>query len=119
MRGRVGEGLVEEGVVTRDEADGMVAAFRDMLETEFQAAASYRPNKADWLDGKWRGIESANGDYRAGETAIELENTKRVGAAPFSARARKPSSRARVLSRLERMPRSKSASHSPDTAEAR
>ncbi len=51
-------------------------------------------------------------------TATELENTKRGAAAPLTLR-RKASSSARVLSRLERKPRSKSASHSPETAEAR
>jgi hypothetical protein len=33
--------------------------------------------------------------------------------------ARSASNKARVLSRLERMPKSKSASHSPETAEAK
>ena len=45
-------------------------------------------------------------------TATELENTSRVGGAAGPA-WRSASSSARVLSRLERMPRSKSASHSP------
>ena len=27
-----------------------------MLEEEFQAAASYLPNKADWFEGRWTGL---------------------------------------------------------------
>ena len=73
--------LIEEGVVTKDEAEGMVAAFRDMLETEFQAATSYRPNKADWLEGKWIGLGLASDDDRRGDTAVDLATLKEVGKA--------------------------------------
>ena len=48
-------------------------------------------------------------------TATELLNSKR-GLLPAT---RKASSKARVLSKFERMPKSKSASHSPETAEAK
>ena len=46
-------------------------------------------------------------------TATELENTSRAGCRRRTVAARRASSRARVVSRLERRPRSKSASHSP------
>ena len=73
--------LVEAGVVSKEEADGMVASFRDMLETEFQAATSYRPNKADWLEGKWIGLGLASNDDRRGDTAVDLAVLKEVGKA--------------------------------------
>jgi 2-oxoglutarate dehydrogenase E1 component len=73
--------LVEEGTITKDEAEGMVAAFRDFLETEFQAATSYRPNKADWLEGKWLGLGLAADDDRRGDTAVDIKVLKEVGAA--------------------------------------
>ena len=60
---------------------------------------------------------SGNGTAGSGpNTATELENTEARRIAGACAAA---SSSARVLSRFERMPRSKSASHSPDTADAR
>jgi 2-oxoglutarate dehydrogenase E1 component len=31
-------------------------AYVDHLEQEFQAAASYLPNKADWFEGRWSGL---------------------------------------------------------------
>ena len=49
------------------------------------------------------------------KTATELANTMR-GTLPA---LRRPSSKQRVLSKLERRPKSKSSSHSPDTAEAK
>ena len=74
-----------------------------------------------WGVGKVTSVTMAGmGTASSGpNTATELENTTRVGAAPFCVRERNASSKARVLSRLERKPKSKSASHSPDTADAK
>ena len=35
------------------ESSGMQASFRAHLDEELATADSYRPNKADWLDGRW------------------------------------------------------------------
>ena len=36
----------------------MKADWRAYLEAEFEAGQDYRPNKADWLDGAWKGMRS-------------------------------------------------------------
>src|SRR5260370_30286402 len=59
----------------------MAAEFQAELERQFDAAKSYRPNKADWLEGAWTGLEVASGDDRRGSTAVPLETLKQVGAA--------------------------------------
>ena len=59
----------------------MASAFYDRLEREFEAATSYRPNKADWLEGAWAGLAIASGDDRRGETSLELEALHRIGSA--------------------------------------
>ena len=51
--------LVAEGVVAEGEPEAMAARFVARLETEFAAAKNYRPNKADWLEGAWAGLEPA------------------------------------------------------------
>ncbi len=48
--------LVAEGVIAEGEAEAMAARFVARLESEFEAAKSYRPNKADWLEGAWAGL---------------------------------------------------------------
>jgi 2-oxoglutarate dehydrogenase E1 component len=73
--------LVEEGVVTEAEAEAMVNDFMAYLDTQFDAAKSYRPNKADWLEGAWSGLEVASGDARRGETAVAVATLKQVGQA--------------------------------------
>jgi 2-oxoglutarate dehydrogenase E1 component len=51
-----GARLVQEGVVDRAWIDGRVSDFTATLETEFEAAKSYLPNKADWFEGRWAGL---------------------------------------------------------------
>jgi 2-oxoglutarate dehydrogenase E1 component len=74
-----GERLVEEGVVTGAEVDAMRAHYREFLESELRAADSYKPNKADWLDGRWSGLGFAEDDARRGNTGVELDLLKDVG----------------------------------------
>jgi 2-oxoglutarate dehydrogenase E1 component len=57
----------------------MQAEFRAQLEEEFAAAESYRPNRADWLDGRWSGIGHAEEGARRGVTGIDLDMLKEVG----------------------------------------
>src|ERR1700755_246209 len=52
--------LVAEGVMTEGEVDKVKADWRARLDAEFEAGTSYRPNKADWLDGKWAGMKTAH-----------------------------------------------------------
>lgn len=65
------ERLVKDGLIPEGEIDDMKAAFQSYLADEFEAGKEYRPNKADWLDGKWSHLDSKDEDYQRGETAIK------------------------------------------------
>src|SRR5262245_16184297 len=71
--------LIDEGVVTKAEVDGMIAAFEKRLEEEFEVARNHRPNKADWLDGRWTGMETAPRGDRRGDTDVDIDTLKKVG----------------------------------------
>ena len=73
--------LIEEGVITADELETMRSDMRKMLEEEFNAGDSYKPNKADWLDGKWTGMGLAEEGARRGHTGVKTEWLKEVGMA--------------------------------------
>ncbi len=73
--------LVDEGVISEADAEGMVTTFQNHLEEELEASKSFKPNKADWLEGKWTGLEIASGDDRRGTTAVAMETLKKVGLA--------------------------------------
>lgn len=53
-----GKRLIEQGVVDRAWIDGNIAQFTALLEGEFEAGASYKPNKADWFAGRWSGLHA-------------------------------------------------------------
>jgi 2-oxoglutarate dehydrogenase complex dehydrogenase (E1) component-like enzyme len=47
-------------VITEGEFEKMKADWRAHLEGEFDIGQSYKPNKADWLDGQWSGLRTAD-----------------------------------------------------------
>ena len=71
--------LAAEGVLGEDEAEEIRNDFRRRLEQEFEASKSYKPNKADWLEGVWTGFEVASGDVRRGETVVDEEVLNEIG----------------------------------------
>lgn len=74
--------LITEGVVTEGEVDKMKADWRARLEAEHEAGQAYKPNKADWLDGRWAGLKavaSTQDDARRGETGAPLAQLKEIG----------------------------------------
>ena len=71
--------LLKEGLVSKEEIDGLQAKFRDFLEEEFLAGETYRPNRADWLDGRWSGIGFAEEGARRGLTGVDLDVLREVG----------------------------------------
>ncbi len=72
--------LVGEGVVTETEVDQMKADWRARLEAEYEAGMGYKPNKADWLDGRWSGMKPAGevDDPRRGDTGVALETLRDI-----------------------------------------
>ena len=73
--------LVSEGTLTEDDIREMIGAFNKRLDEEFDASKAHLPNRADWLDGRWAGFETAKAGDRRGETSVSLDNLKLVGKA--------------------------------------
>jgi 2-oxoglutarate dehydrogenase E1 component len=74
--------LIEEGVITAEQADELVARWGKRLEEEYEAAATYKPDVADWLEGAWRGLEAKNAKTAPpAETGVEIETLREIGRA--------------------------------------
>jgi 2-oxoglutarate dehydrogenase E1 component len=71
--------LIAEGTVAEADIAGWAQAFNARLESDFEAAKSFKPNKADWLEGRWSGLEVAQGEERRGRTGVALDRLKEVG----------------------------------------
>lgn len=70
--------LAREGLVSEDDARTMAEACEAKLDEAYEASANYRPNKADWLSGVWRGFTSAAPGKRQGETGVDLALLRRI-----------------------------------------
>ncbi|MEH6951571.1 2-oxoglutarate dehydrogenase E1 component [Nitrobacter sp. NHB1] len=73
--------LTAESLITEGEIEKLKADWRARLDAEFEAGAGYKPNKADWLDGKWAGLKLAEQDEepRRGITGVDIATLKEIG----------------------------------------
>ena len=76
------ERLVKDGLIPEGEIEDMKAAFQAKLNEEFEAGKDYKPNKADWLDGRWSHLDRRDQKkYQRGKTAIKPETMEQIGTA--------------------------------------
>ena len=75
--------LIEEGVFTAEEAKNVASDFQASLEKDFEAASSYKPNRADWLEGVWKGLVkfSDEEELHDDDTVAPMKALKEVGLA--------------------------------------
>ena len=75
------ERLVKDGLIPEGEIEDMKAAFQAHLNEEFEVGKNFKPNKADWLDGKWSGLSNEGAEYIPGNTGIPPEDMAQIGRA--------------------------------------
>ena len=76
------ERLVKDGLIPEGEIEDMKAAFQSHLNDEFEAGKDFKPNKADWLDGRWSHLDRKDESvYDRGTTSIKPETFAEIGKA--------------------------------------
>ncbi len=75
------ERLVRDGLIPEGEIEDLKAGFQAFLNEEFDAGRTYKPNKADWLDGRWSHLNREGEEYQRGQTSISEETLQGVGRA--------------------------------------
>ncbi len=74
--------LVDEGSLTQECVDEIFGNCRARLDQAFEASKSYKPNKADWLEGSWSEITVAPSlEERKGKTGVPIEKLRELGEA--------------------------------------
>nr|WP_325249621.1 2-oxoglutarate dehydrogenase E1 component [Amylibacter sp.] len=73
------ERLVRDGLIPEGEIEDQKAAFQAYLNEEFEAGKTYKPNKADWLDGRWSHLDKRGEDYQRGATSVDEDSLRKVG----------------------------------------
>jgi 2-oxoglutarate dehydrogenase E1 component len=73
--------LAGEGIVTEGEVAKMKADWRARLDVELEASQGYKPNNADWLDGRWADIKASrdSDDPRRGNTGVAAGMLQEIG----------------------------------------
>src|SRR5690606_275856 len=74
--------LEAEGVIPAGWVEGEIQAFTTFLESEFEAASTYLPNKADWFEGRWSGLgrpSTPESERRNVVTAVSEPLVKEIG----------------------------------------
>ena len=76
-----GERLTNENLIPKGEFESLATSFESRLKEEFEVSKNYRPNKADWLDGRWSHLRTLSKDYQRGKTGISQDRIKKIGKA--------------------------------------
>ena len=78
------EKLAAEGTVPAAESKAMLDEFTKTLEDANAAAKSYKPNKADWLEGHWSGfhpVDQEEVELTEEPTAVPAPTLREIGVA--------------------------------------
>jgi 2-oxoglutarate dehydrogenase E1 component len=73
------EKVINEKLFDNNKVLNMKSDFIKHLDSEFEAAKSFKPNKADWLDGFWANMKSSRGSKRKIPTSISKSDFKNIG----------------------------------------
>ncbi len=75
-----GQRLISEGVMTEDDITKEVEALNQHFNKEYDAGKEFKPNKANWLEGKWTGFtKAASGLNKEPDTGVDLGMLKSIG----------------------------------------
>ncbi len=73
--------LIDEGSITEDEASSIRKSINKELQDNFTATASFKPEKADWLEGKWQGFSAKSENENHTNTGVSRQDLLKVGKA--------------------------------------
>ncbi len=76
------ERLKAQGVVTDEQVKDLESRYIANLDDEFETARAYKPNKADWFEGRWSGLSKPAEDItdrRSASTGVSLETLREIG----------------------------------------
>jgi 2-oxoglutarate dehydrogenase E1 component len=74
--------LESEGVIDADFLPAAIDSYTAMLEADFEAATSFKANKADWFEGQWLGLGKPKEDLsgrRAAITGVAVDELRAIG----------------------------------------
>ena len=75
-----GRRLIAEGVMSEDDITAEADKLNDHFNKEYEAGKEFKPNKANWLEGKWTGFtKAASGLGKEPDTGVDIGLLKSIG----------------------------------------
>ena len=71
--------LIEQKVITEKEVNDLLATWSDNLEKDLEIGKNFKPNKADWLEGSWAGLEKKGVEKPFTVTGLKKKFIKDIG----------------------------------------
>jgi len=71
--------LVDEGVMTKDEANEIRQFVLDSYEKDFEASKTTKPKESDWLATKWEGFKGPTQHSRLRPTGVDIDILRDIG----------------------------------------
>ena len=71
--------LIEQKVITEKEVNDLLATWSDNLEKDLEIGKNFKPNKADWLEGSWAGLEKKGVEKPFTVTGLKKNFIKDIG----------------------------------------
>ncbi len=71
--------LKAEGLITEEEFAALETRFQHALEAEFASSDAYKPDKADWLEGRWSGLSVAVDGARRAQSGVPEDELQEIG----------------------------------------
>uniref|UniRef100_A0A7S0YTI5 2-oxoglutarate dehydrogenase, mitochondrial n=1 Tax=Polytomella parva TaxID=51329 RepID=A0A7S0YTI5_9CHLO len=75
------EKLISSGVATQEEITKIHQSITEILNKDFEAAKSYKPQSKDWLSSYWSGFKSPLQLSRIRNTGVSMDILKSIGEA--------------------------------------
>jgi 2-oxoglutarate dehydrogenase E1 component len=70
--------LLQEGTMSKADLAAMQAKLETLFEKEFKAGKTYKPNKANWLEGKWSKFTPGS-VHQEPDTGVKVNTLKKLG----------------------------------------
>ena len=72
--------LISQAIIEEHAVGKLKDEFRSFLDSEFELSKDYKSNKAEWLEGKWEGIERYDkAKINKPNTGVSIKTLREVG----------------------------------------
>lgn len=73
--------LVSDGILSQDDVSAKFDEYKNFFDKQYDLAKDFKPNKADWLEGQWSGMEKGEADPEKADTGVDIKTLKEIGLA--------------------------------------